>query len=88
MLYVIKEGDGVKRGKEGRYERAVKTVRAISRRLDDDGVYVYASHASFFVVISAFPFIMLLLNLLRYIFPFGERELYSIACEYLPQKLS
>ena len=51
MLYVIKEGDGVKRGKEGRYERAVKTVRAISRRLDDDGVYVYAAHASFFVVI-------------------------------------
>ena len=87
MLYVIKEGDGVKRGKEGRYERAVKTVRAISRRLDDDGVYVYAAHSSFFVVISAFPFIMLLLNLLRYIFPFGEHELYSLACEYLPQKL-
>ena len=87
VIRVIKEGDSVNKSKNGLWEKVKRNARELSRRLDDDGVYVYAAHASFFIVISAFPFIMLLLNLLRYIFPFGEHELYSIACEYLPQKL-
>ena len=87
VIRVIKEGDSVNKSKNGLWEKVKRNARELSRRLDDDGVYVYAAHASFFLVISAFPFIMLLLNLLRYIFPFGEHELYSIACEYLPQKL-
>ena len=44
-------------------------VERIAKRISDDRVTVYAAQATFFIVISAIPFIMLLLSLLRYIVP-------------------
>ncbi|MFA6949024.1 MAG: YihY/virulence factor BrkB family protein [Eubacteriales bacterium] len=43
----------------------ISKAMAIAGRMDDDRVGVYAAQASFFIVISAVPFLMLLFTLLR-----------------------
>ncbi len=43
-----------------------KIVRGFIERLEEDHVNAYAAQSSFFVVISAFPLIMLIFNLIKY----------------------
>ena len=45
----------------------------ISRRFDSDNLSAYAAQTAFFIFISIFPFLMLFLNLLKYI-PFFSSE--------------
>lgn len=52
---------------------AVYAVERISKRFDSDNLSAYAAQAAFFIFISIFPFLMLFLNLLKYI-PFFSSE--------------
>lgn len=58
-------------------KKAVNTViyavERISKRFDSDNLSAYAAQAAFFIFISIFPFLMLFLNLLKYI-PFFSSE--------------
>lgn len=52
---------------------AIYAVERISKRFDSDNLPAYAAQAAFFIFISIFPFLMLFLNLLKYI-PFFSSE--------------
>ncbi len=51
----------------------VYATERISRRFDSDNLSAYAAQSAFFIFISIFPFLMLFLNLLKYI-PFFSSE--------------
>ncbi len=51
----------------------VYATERISRRFDSDNLSAYAAQSAFFIFISIFPFLMLFLNLLKYI-PFFSGE--------------
>ncbi len=51
----------------------IYAVERISRRFDSDNLSAYAAQSAFFIFISIFPFLMLFLNLLKYI-PFFSGE--------------
>lgn len=53
----------------------------------EDRVTVYAAQASFFIVISAIPFIMLLINVLGYLIPEGVAGVLVSMGDALPEKL-
>ena len=45
----------------------IKTlITAIPKRLNEENISAYAAHAAFFTFISAFPFILLLLTVIKY----------------------
>ncbi|MBD5116098.1 MAG: YihY/virulence factor BrkB family protein [Ruminococcaceae bacterium] len=52
---------------------AIYAIERISKRFDSDNLSAYAAQAAFFIFISIFPFLMLFLNLLKYI-PFFSSE--------------
>ncbi len=47
-------------------ERVVKTVRKAAAYVREMNIPVYAAHASFFITLSAFPMLLLLVSILRY----------------------
>ncbi len=51
----------------------IYAVERISKRFDSDNLSAYAAQSAFFIFISIFPFLMLFLNLLKYI-PFFSSE--------------
>lgn len=59
-------------------------VRHISQIVTDDRVSVYAAQASFFISISAIPFVMLLLQAVRLIFPQLEESAVELVVTSLP----
>lgn len=56
-----------------------------AKKFTDDRVDVYAAQASFFVIISAIPFIMLLITLLRFILPVRYDYIIEIIGDYAPE---
>lgn len=61
--------------------------REIVNKYKNDEVAVYASQASFFIVISFFPFIMLLLTLIQLIPALGKSDLMEMMISILPNML-
>lgn len=55
-------------------------IRAIAR----DNVYMYSAQASFYIIISSIPFIMMLLSLAKFILPVSESDIIVIASSFLP----
>lgn len=53
--------------------KLIYSIERISKRFDSDNISAYAAQAAFFIFISVFPFLMLFLNLLKYI-PFFSAE--------------
>lgn len=51
--------------------------------LTDNHVFAYASQASFFVIISAVPFLMLIINIFKMVLPVSQEDFYNII-EMLP----
>ena len=49
-----------------------------------DNVYMYAAQASFYIIISSIPFIMMLLSLARFILPISESDIMIISAPFLP----
>ena len=56
-------------------------IRAIAR----DNVYMYSAQASFYIIISSIPFIMMLLSLAKFILPVSESDIVIIASSFLPE---
>lgn len=50
-------------------------IMKIADVFNDDKVSVYAAQASFFIIISAIPFIMLLISLVKYVIPIEEIDI-------------
>lgn len=59
----------------------------ISSRIRNDMITVYAAQASFYVMISAVPFVMLLLSVSRFFVPIGYDEIFFAVKGVLPVKL-
>ena len=57
-----------------------KLIRLFDRKIQDDHIQAYSAQAAFFIIISFFPFIMLLFTIIKY-FPITESsmlELFSL----------
>ncbi len=54
------------------------TVKRVMRTINRDRVFVYAGQAAMMILISLFPFIMLLSSLAQYVLPWSEEELREI----------
>ncbi len=55
-----------------------KTAQRVIRTVNRDRVFVYAGQAAMMILISLFPFIMLLSSLAQYVLPWSEEELREI----------
>jgi len=66
----------------------IRTARAVSQKLEADRIQVYAAQASFFLVISAVPLIILIISLFRYILPLDLSVMSKILSSFLPDKIS
>ena len=61
--------------------------KRFSRQLGQDAVGAYAAQSTFFIVLSAFPFLMLLLTLLQYL-PFTQDQFVHFTLDFLPEDVS
>lgn len=58
------------------------------KNIVDDNIGLYAAQASFFLIISAIPFMMLLLALVKYIVPITESDIFHFVNTYIPKSIS
>lgn len=66
--------------------RVIRWVRELLRKLRDDAVTAYSAQAVLFLIISFFPFAMLLLSLLQYL-PFTQEEITVISLDIVPDAI-
>ncbi len=64
-----------------------KIIQAFNRKIRDDFVSAFSAQAAFFVIISFFPFIMLLLTLLQYL-PITEETLRTTLTQIFPSSIN
>ena len=67
--------------------RAYGTVKRINKWLEKHRIRVYASQASFFIIISAVPMLIFVLSFFGYFMPNGE-EMYSYIAGVFPDGLT
>lgn len=60
------------------------SVLDITKKIQSDSIFVYAAHISFYIIISAIPFIMVLLSSLEYILPLWDEEIFDILLPPIP----
>lgn len=65
----------------------IKEIKAFLEEMKEDAVSAYAAQAAFFIMMSAFPFIMLLLTLIQYL-PVTEEVLIIMAESTIPAAFS
>ena len=63
-----------------------RIIGLFSKKIGDDHVAAYSAQAAFFIIISLFPFIMLLLSIVRY-FPFQESTVMRVFTQIFPSAL-
>lgn len=61
----------------------IKQIRSFLDKMKKDAVSAYAAQAAFFIIMSAFPFIMLILTLIQYL-PVTEEMLVEMAGAVIP----
>lgn len=64
-----------------------KKILSIAKIINDDNIFLYSAQASFYIIISFIPFIMLLLSLTNYFLPVSEAYIKSIASPLIPDVL-
>lgn len=69
-------------------ETVIYRIKRIAKRFDSDNLTVYAAQSAFFVFISIFPFLMLFLNLLKYIPVFSDESFDNWALDFLSPQIS
>mgnify|MGYP002517309584 FL=1 len=69
-------------------KKIIGAVFAFVKNVIDDNIGLYAAQASFFLIISAIPFIMLLLALVKYIVPISESDIFNFVNTYIPKSIS
>ena len=65
------------------FDSAEAFVRSIAR----EHIGLYAAEASFFLIISFVPLLMLLVTLLQFVIPLQKEELFSVLDLYLPENM-
>lgn len=63
---------------------AWRSIQQFSQRLGEDSVGAYAAQAAFFILISCFPFAMLLITVLQYL-PFSQTEILHSFTNIFPE---
>ncbi len=64
--------------------RFINIFLPIFRRIQRDSIFVYAAHASFYIIISLVPFIMVLLGILEYILPLWNDDIFQAILPPVP----
>lgn len=64
--------------------KIIFTFLPLSKQITHDKVSVFSAQAAFFIVISAVPFIMLVLSLLQYVMPLSQSQLSRLAIDFVP----
>ena len=62
-------------------------IKSFLEKMKEDCVSAYAAQSSFYIMMSAFPFIMFLLTMLQYL-PLTEKDLISMVTQWLPDTFS
>jgi membrane protein len=65
----------------------IKIIRAFNRKIRDDYVSAFSAQAAFFVIISFFPFLMLLLTLIQYL-SITESSMLIIMTQIFPSSIN
>lgn len=60
-----------------------KLVRLFGQKIDDDHIQAYSAQAAFFIIISFFPFIMLLFSIVK-LFPLTESSMLLLFSQVFP----
>lgn len=68
--------------------KALKTVFKFIDNVMKDLVPVYAAQASFFLIISFFPLLMLLLSLVKFVVPLNETDILNMISTIVPEQMS
>ena len=61
------------------------TIITIIDKIKKDKIFVYSSHASFYILISAIPFITLSFSIINFLFSVNENNIYDILLPFLPK---
>jgi len=65
-----------------------KKVFEWSKIITRDNIFMYSAQASFYIIISSIPFIMMLLSLARYILPISESDVLIMLSPLIPDSIS
>lgn len=63
----------------------LKKIQGIIKIISTDNIFVYSAQASFYIIISSIPFIMLLLSLAQYIIPVSEQDIFRLVIPLMPE---
>jgi len=61
------------------------TFIAVLNKIKQDKIFIYSSHASFYILISAIPFITLSISIISMIVPITEKSINNIFLPFLPK---
>ena len=64
----------------------IRLIRVLTKKIGSDHIAAYSAQAAFFIIISFFPFIMLLLGIVRF-FPFEESTVMRSFTQVFPSAL-
>lgn len=67
--------------------RNLNILGQIFNKIRKDTIFVYAAHASFYIIISAVPFIMVLLGILEQILPLWDPEVFKALLPPVPSAI-
>ena len=70
-----------------KHKRIFEYLRALWVRIQKEHLGLYSAEASFFLIISFVPLLMLLVTLLQFIVPIEEAELVATLEEHLPESM-
>ncbi len=62
----------------------INIIKKTFNRLTKHNIAVYASQATLFVIISAIPFMMLLISLLKFFVPFDKADVLDLGYAFMP----
>ncbi len=68
-------------------KKGIDICKKISAQITKDQVGTFAAQAAFFLMLSVFPFIMMLLTAIRYL-PFEQEELIAAIHNFMPENIS
>lgn len=71
--------------KNGIFKKTYIVVKKAVKVVESDRLSVYAAQSSFFILISAFPFLMLLITMSKYLIPYDKDVLINAVYEYFPE---
>ncbi len=61
----------------------LRLISLLSKKIRDDHIAAFSAQAAFFIIISFFPFIMLLLSIVKY-FPIEEESMFQLLSQAFP----